>query len=49
MSMSVWNVYLNDVCIDTVFFIPSCTSQYVRDALINHDGYDSAIIVKLSK
>jgi hypothetical protein len=32
--------------LDTVFFNPACTIQYVRDSLIEHDGYPYNIIVK---
>lgn len=44
--MQAWNVYLNDKNIDTVFFAKSSTAADVRDALINHDGYDHQITVR---
>lgn len=44
--MRAWNVYLNGKLIDTVFFMEDCDKQYVKDSLINHDGYDSRIVVK---
>jgi len=31
--------------IDTVFYIPSCDRTYVRNGLINHDGYNPNIVV----
>jgi hypothetical protein len=40
-----WNIYLNGRLIDTVFYNPDCDREYVRDGLINHDGYDSRIKV----
>ncbi len=35
--------------IDTVFFTADCSIKYVRDSLINHDGYPSDIIVVYSR
>lgn len=34
--------------IDTVFFDKDCNSQYVRRSLIDHDGYDSDIKVRMA-
>ncbi len=47
--MKAYNVYLNGKLIDTVFFNKTCDSQYVKDSLISHDGYDYRIIVKKAK
>lgn len=44
-----WNVYLNGKLIDTVFFMPDCDADYVRNSLTNHDGYDSRIVVRKAK
>ena len=44
-----WNVYLNGRLIDTVFYDDTCDAEYVRTSLINHDGYDSQIIVRKAK
>ncbi len=44
-----WDVYLNGKLIDTVWFDASCDADYVRRALINHDGYDSRIVVRKAK
>jgi len=44
--MQAWNVYLNGKNIDTVFFAKSSAAADVRDALINHDGYDQQIAVR---
>ena len=46
--MQAWDVYLGSKLIDTVFYDKGCNRDYVRDGLINHDGYDSRIrIVKV--
>jgi len=44
--MKEWNVYLDNVQIDTVFFNDDCDAEYVKQSLIDHDGYDSGITVK---
>lgn len=45
--MDAFNVYLNGKLIDTLYFTKGQeTSDEVRRSLINHDGYDSRIIVK---
>ena len=41
-----WDVYLCFKWIDKVFFNEAVTAEQVRTSLINHDGYDSRIIVK---
>lgn len=48
MRMNAWNVYLNGRLIDTVFFDKTCDEHWVYDSLVNHDGYNPNIIVKLS-
>lgn len=46
-----WRVYDYDdevrdhTWIDTVFFDSTCDRLYVRDALINHDGYNPSILI----
>ena len=40
-----WNVYLKGRWIDRVWFLDICDAQYVRDSLVNHDGYHPAIRV----
>ncbi len=47
--MIAYDVYLNSKLIDTVFFDQSCDIEYVKNSLINHDGYDYRIIVKKVK
>jgi len=50
MSANIgWNVYLNGKKIDTVYFTPGCDAEYVRKSLINHDGYNADIVVKMVK
>lgn len=44
-----WNVYLNGHLIDSVWYTKGLDSEYVRTSLINRDGFDPSIIVKLSK
>jgi len=46
MKHIAWDVFLDGEEIDTVFFVGNCDKEYVREALINHDGYDSRIEVK---
>jgi len=41
-----WDVYLNGKLIDTVWYEKGCTAEYVKDGLVNHDGYNPAIKVK---
>lgn len=43
-----FDVFLNDKLIDTVFD-QGTDPQEVKRSLINHDGYDSGILVKLAK
>ena len=45
MSSIGWNVYHNGKLIDTVFFTKDCDADYVKRALVNHDGYPSDIRV----
>lgn len=51
--MTAWNVYRprpynTDRWIDTVFYTKDCDAEYVRQSLINHDGYPFDIVVKPS-
>ena len=45
INMQAWNVVLNGEVIDTVFFDSDCTREYVKDSLINHDCYNSRIVL----
>lgn len=47
-KMIFWDVYLNGRLIDSAPYVESCDAEYVRDSLINHDGYDSRIVVRRS-
>jgi hypothetical protein len=48
MPSIAWNVYLNENLIDTVFFTGDCDADYVYRALVDHDGYDSRIVVRMA-
>jgi hypothetical protein len=41
-----WDVFLGARKIDTVCYNRSCTAQYVRETLIEHDSYDANIVVR---
>jgi len=43
--MKQWDVYLNGKLIDSVFYDNNCTEWYVKNGLINHDGYNPNIII----
>ena len=47
--MKAYKVYLNHKLIDTVFWVNNSDADEVRTSLINHDGYDPQIIVRLDK
>lgn len=49
--MQAFDVYLNGKEIDTVFYSakPPVDSSEVRKSLVEHDGYDSRIIVRKRK
>lgn len=40
-----WNVFIGDNLIDTVFYDKNLDADYVRDGLVNHDGYPAEIEV----
>lgn len=46
MAMRVWNVVQNNQLTDTVFYDNTLGADYVRDSLINHDGYPNDITVE---
>lgn len=52
--MNKWLVYQYSMksyrweCIDEVYFMPDCTADYVRNSLVNHDGYSYSIKVVLA-
>lgn len=45
MTQRKFLVYRGRRHIDTVYFTPDCTAEYVRLSLINHDGYPADIRV----
>lgn len=47
--MNAWNIYLNNRIFDVGFFTGNCDSQYIKWSLVNHDGYDSRIIVRRAR
>lgn len=49
--MRAFDVFLNRKNIDTVFYSDTdkITASEVRDSLINHDGYDPNIVVRLTR
>ena len=44
-----FQVFLRGKHVDTVFYGVPATVDEVRRSLIDHDGYDPAIVVKLTK
>lgn len=45
MKQNAWHVYLNGELIDIVFYDHDCDHDYVKNGLINHDGYDPRITI----
>ena len=48
MKSQAWNVYLSGKLIDTVFYDADCDADYVKQSLVDYDGYDTAIRVRRS-
>jgi len=46
---TAYDVYLNGKLIDTVFQSDPSNPEDVKRSLINHDGYDSGIVVKKAR
>jgi hypothetical protein len=46
---TAYDVYLNGELIDTVFQSDPSDAEEVKKSLINHDGYDSGIVVKKAR
>lgn len=44
-NMKAWDVYRNGRLIDTVYYTANCSASYVKKTLIDHDGYNSGIVV----
>jgi len=49
--MRAFNVYLRGKLIDTIFYsdVSTVDAAEVKQSLINHDGYDVAIVVREDK
>lgn len=47
--MQAWNVYLKGRLINTVFYDKYCDRDYVKNSLVNHDGYSQKIYVEKEK
>lgn len=43
--MKEWDVILHGKTIDTVFYDDNCDAEYVKEGLVNHDGYNPLIEV----
>lgn len=48
MRLRAWGIFKEGVLapIDVVFFHPDCDEEYVRYALVYHDGYPDTIEVR---
>lgn len=49
METRQWRVYLNGKKIDAVWFVTGTTAEQAKRSLVEHDGYDPAIVVKRGK
>lgn len=49
ITMTAWNISLNGKLIDIVFYDNDCSKDYVKNGLINHDGYDPRIEISRRK
>lgn len=47
--MRGWRVYLDRRLIDIVFYRSELNAEYVKESLIEHDGYNSNIHVMLDR
>jgi hypothetical protein len=45
-KMIFWDVYLKGILIDCVPYDEDCSYEYVKEGLINHDGYNPTIEIK---
>jgi len=39
VAMKPWDVYVNGKWVNTVYYDLECNAEYVKESLINHDGY----------
>lgn len=49
MTQKAWDVFLNGLWIDTVFFNSNLDEDYVRNSLICHDHFHPDITLKVQK
>ena len=49
MTQKAWDVFLNGLWIDTVFFNSNLDEDYVRNSLVCHDHYNPDITIKVQK
>jgi len=48
-KMIFWDVYLKGRLIDSVPYTEDCSYEYVKNGLINHDGYNPCIEIRKAK
>ena len=49
IEYNYWDIYLDGQLIDSVCFDYDIDEETVKSSLINHDGYDPNIIVRLAQ
>jgi hypothetical protein len=49
IEYNFWDIYLDGQLIDSVSFEYDIDEETVKSSLINHDGYDPNIIVRLAQ
>mgnify|MGYP003119872508 FL=1 len=49
IEYNYWDIYLDGQLIDSVSFEYDIDEETVKSSLINHDGYDPNIIVRLAQ
>ena len=49
LEYNYWDIYLDWQLIDSVSFEYDIDEETVKSSLINHDGYDPNIIVRLAQ
>ena len=49
IEYNFWDIYLDGQLIDSVSFDYDIDEETLKSSLINHDGYDENIVVRLSQ
>ena len=49
IEYNYWDIYLDGQLIDSVCFDYDIDEETVKSSLINHDGYDPNIIIRLAQ